>query len=145
MSERRDFFKHFIKEFVVLTQEASGHRHFKLSDLWKLDESKFRQLVFRVRPGVVLQRSERDIRAKTTKEPVVLCTTGTDQETLFRLMQQRLSVGDMVERLKQDNHETIEETFQTVRSFLLFLVQEHICIPANDVYYEPDKKQEADS
>ncbi|MBN2102581.1 hypothetical protein JW835_00905 [bacterium] len=145
MTQRREFFKRFFAELSYLKDEARGRRHFKLSDLWKLDENKFRQLKFRVREGVAVQYSEQDIRAKKKDDdPVFLCDTGTGQESIFRLMQQRLSVGEITERIAVDRDQKQENAFHEVRSFLLFLIKESVCIPANDICYEPDSQSEPD-
>ncbi len=134
MTQRRDFFKRLFSELYVLKEEAQGRRHFKLSDLWKLEETKFRQLKLRVLEGVEVQYKGKEICAKNLKkETVVLCATGTAEEDMFRLMQQRMAAGEIAGELASGADGP--DRFQQVRMFLLSLVKKGVCVPANPVYY----------
>lgn len=142
MTQRRDFFKELLSHLYVMKEEMSGRRHFQLTDLWKLDETKFKQLKLRVRQGVAINYDENEIRTKKKdNETFLICARGTDQETMFHLMQERLTMGEIAERLLQESAPETESRFQEVRQFMLSLVKASICVPANDVYYEPDINQ----
>lgn len=141
MTQRRDFFKELFSHLYVMKEEMAGRRHFQLTDLWKLDEAKFKQLKLRVREGVAIQYDEQEIRSvKNEKETFLICVRGTDQEKMFHLMQQRLTMGEIAERFAVESEPETETRFQDVREFMLSLVKESICVPANDVYYEPGKE-----
>jgi len=142
MTKRRDFFKEFFSHLYVLTEEVKGHRHFKLPDLWKLDDAKFRQLKFRVREGVALNYTDQEIRCvKNEDETLLICARATALEKMFHLMQQRLTVGEIAEQLVQEVACEKDAIFQDVREFMLSLVKQAVCVPANDVYYEPENEQ----
>ena len=142
MTQRRDFFKELFSHLYVMKEEMAGRRHFQLTDLWKLDETKFQQLKLRVREGVAIQYDEKEIKGiKNEKETFLICARSTDQEKMFQLMQHRLTMGEIAERLALEDEPETETRFQDVREFMLSLVKASICIPANDVYYEPENKQ----
>ena len=145
MTQRRDFFKELFSHLYVMKEEMAGRRHFQLTDLWKLDETKFKQLKLRVREDIAIQYGEQEIRGvKKDNETCLICAKGTDQEKMFQLMQQRLTMGEIAERLAPEGEPETETRFQDVRQFMLSLIKSSICIPANDVYYEPgnDKAEE---
>ncbi|MCI0494118.1 hypothetical protein L0Z72_03855 [candidate division KSB1 bacterium] len=139
MTQRRDFFKELFSHLYVMKEEMAGRRHFQLTDLWKLDETKFRRLKLRVREGVAIQSDEQEIRSvKKDNEIFFICAKGTDQEKMFHLMQQRLTMGEIAESLTPEGESETETRFPEVREFMLSLVKASICVPANDVYYEPE-------
>jgi hypothetical protein len=142
MTQRRDFFKELFSHLYVMKEEIAGHRHFQLTDLWKLDKTKFKQLKFRVREGVAIQYDDQEIRSvKNDNETFLICAKGTDHEKMFQLMQQRLTVGEIAEHLALEAELEAETRFHDVREFILSLVKVSICIPANDVYYEPENSK----
>lgn len=138
MTKRRDFFKEFFSHLQVIKEEAKGNRHFKLTDLWNLDHVKFREMKFRIREGVAIHFGDTDIRgSKDEKETVFLCAKGSEQERMFQLMQQRLTVGDIVKALAADGTSDDAAQFEKVREFLLSLIKQTICVPAIHIHYEP--------
>ncbi len=142
MTQRRDFFKELLSNLYVMKEEIAGRRHFQLTDLWKLDDTKFKQLKLRVRQDIAIQYGEQEIRGvKKDNETFLICAKGTGQEKMFHLMQQRLTMGEIVERLATESEPEIETGFQYVREFMLSLVKQAICVPANDVYYGPENNQ----
>ncbi|MCU0645510.1 MAG: hypothetical protein MUC94_14795 [bacterium] len=139
MTQRRDFFKELFSHLYVMKEEIAGRRHFQLTDLWKLDETKFKQLKLRLREGVAIQYGEQEIKGiKKDNESFLICSRNTTHEKMFHWMQQRLTMGEIAERLAAESEPQTDPQFQGVREFMLSLVKASICIPANDVYYEPE-------
>jgi hypothetical protein len=142
MPRRRDLFKHLLGHLYVLKEEAIGHRHFKLADLWTFDDATFSHLKFRVRADVAIYTDENAIYGiKNDDEKIFLCAVGTDQETMFRFMQQRLTIGEMAQRLSSAQDQSPESRFREVREFMLSLVERSICVPANAGHLKPENNQ----
>ncbi len=146
MPHRRDFFKHLLGHLYVLKEEAIGHRHFKLADLWTFDNATFRHLKFRVREGVAISTDENAIYGiKNDDERIFLCAVGTEQEKMFRFMQQRLTIEEIAQRLSPVNDQDTESRFHDVREFMLLLVEQSICIPANAGHLKPENNEKEES
>lgn len=137
MTQRREFFKELLSHIYVMKEEMAGHRHFKLTDLWKLDESKFRQLKLRIRDDVSIKEAGGKIVAlKSDGEEVFLFKKESQHEYIFNLLKQKIIINSIVEKFTLEHDATSDEAFQFVRDVALSLVKQSICIPANDIHFE---------
>lgn len=145
MNDRRAFFQHFMGYLNIFYEEARGHRHFKLEDLWKLNEEMFRKLKIRVREGVQICIDEQEGTAVNANgEKIALYKTGTEQEVLFRSIQKRRTVDEMIKQIHSQYELEVSACYTLIRNYILELVKQGICVPANDVHYkqESNKKEE---
>lgn len=145
MNDRRSFFQHFVGHLNIFFEEAYGHRHFKLGDLWKLNKEMFRKLIVRTRDDVHICLDEQNGTAvNKDKKKVALYKTGTEQEILFRCIQKRQTVDEMIKQIHKQFELESSVCYTLIRDYILNLVKQGICIPANDVHYkqEPPKKEE---
>ncbi|MFZ5516588.1 MAG: hypothetical protein ACOY90_08100 [Candidatus Zhuqueibacterota bacterium] len=122
----------------MIKEECDGHRHFKLTDLWKLDENKFRQLKFRVRDNVAIKENAGDIFiVNKNDEPLGQYCKGSPEVFFLSHIKQGLGIHLISMNFSSEYKLPIDEGFQRVREIALQFVQQGICIPANDVHYEP--------
>ncbi|RPH88825.1 MAG: hypothetical protein EHM72_21185 [Calditrichaeota bacterium] len=143
MSDRRSFFRQFLGHMNIAIEESRGRQHFKLSDVWEMDEPTFRQLKLRLREDVTLRIEGKNSTAiKSNEQPVALYITGTEEEALFAGVKKHLSVEEMIQELQRSfGHET-DAGYRLTRDYLLSLVKQEILVPANDVYLPKTAKKE---
>jgi len=144
MTQRRYFFKELLSRIYMMKEDFDGHRHFKLADLWKLDENKFRQLKLRIREDVSIDENASDIFfVNRDNESLGHFSKGSPEYFILSLIKQGLGIHIIVMNFSSEYTLPIDESFQRVREIVLQFVQQGICIPANDVHYEPlDQKEQ---
>ena len=134
MTGRRSFLKNFLANAYVIGEEARGEQRYKLSELPEMEESRFKELFFRLREGSELQYNKSDIYwIKNEEQNIKICDRGTLNEQIFGLILERLSIREIAGRISpeyEESEESEESIYAKIRELILFLVKIGLCVPA---------------
>lgn len=137
MVKRRDFFKKFLFNMNIFKDEIKGVKHFKLTDLWGLEEQQFKSLTFKLKDNIVINESSNEIMAVCPSgKNIIICKKNTIEEDVFKLFQEELCVEEILEYISFEKKKGFDTDFLYVRDYLLSLVKQNICIPSNDLDYD---------
>jgi len=140
MHNRRAFFRNFVGQLIVAFEEVKGHRHFKLSDLAKLDEEQFRRLILRIREEIIIRSDSTGTSAILNEGELILCAPDTREEIMFLHIQHRSTMEEIIQAVEKIEELPMEDGYTVVRAYTLNLVNQGVCIPANEVHFQEEEE-----
>lgn len=131
---RRSFLKACCDDLLATIQELQGRPQLKLSTLALLPDEALASLMPVMLHDVVITDSEGQIRAQSPRHatPVMLSATDPVSLLIFNSFNGRMSLAEIAARVQAETGWEAASAFQQARHLFLHLVEQQVCVPAND-------------